>query len=74
MDTHVKVYYSLRYPATGDVRSIVARYDIVGTGFRVPGVGERIRRDGRSFLVERVTWDLDSPAHQQEVDVVATEV
>ncbi|WAA19690.1 hypothetical protein SEA_DALILPOP_63 [Gordonia phage Dalilpop] len=55
-------------------RTITAHYDTVGTGFRVPAIGERLRKDGRTYSVHRVTWDLDSPSVSQVVHVTAEEI
>ncbi|AXH50338.1 hypothetical protein SEA_EMIANNA_58 [Gordonia phage Emianna] len=71
MPTKVVVTYDLQ--SLMGPRSVTAYYQFVGDAFRVPAVGERIRKDGRVYNVYRVTWDLDSPPMEQEVTVSAQE-
>lgn len=69
MKSKVVVHYDLQ-SFTGP-RLITAHYDTVGTGFRVPAVGEHVRKEGRLYNVFRVIWDLDSSPVSQEVTVSA---
>ncbi|ATN89583.1 hypothetical protein SEA_BONUM_62 [Gordonia phage Bonum] len=71
MNTKVIVTYDLQ--SLMGPRSVTAYYEFVGDAFRVPAVGERIRKEGRIYHVYRVTWDLDSPPMAQEVIVSAQE-
>ncbi|QRI45300.1 hypothetical protein SEA_ENNEA_65 [Gordonia phage Ennea] len=72
----MKVMLNISYTldGIGGPRGKAVSYPDAGGVARVPVVGDKLRFEGRLFVVHGVTWDLDAPALRQEVHVRAHEV
>ncbi|AET09888.1 hypothetical protein GoPhGRU1p47 [Gordonia phage GRU1] len=70
----VVVHYQFVDDEGVPLSSSMARYDYVGIGFRVPMIGEHLRRYGNLWKVVGVEWDIDGPAYEQQARVTAVSV